>query len=115
LCRSKLLSQYSPPSYNNKGWVSFDCQEGGYNADEFMYAVQGMVIPFLQPFPLPNSVLVLDNCSIHHTYEDDLREMVEGVGAKLVFLAPYSPIDNPIESGFNVLKTFWIQYGINLF
>ena len=37
--------------------------------------------------------------------------MVEGAGAKLVFLAPYSPIDNPIEMGFNVFKTCWKRHG----
>ena len=40
---------------------------------------------------------------IHHTHLAELRRMVEEeAGAKLVFLAPYSPIDNPIEMGFNV-------------
>jgi len=33
--------------------------------------------------------------------------MVEAQGAKLVFLAPYCPIDNPIEKAFNVFKQFW--------
>ena len=41
--------------------------------------------------------LAKDNCAIHKTYEDELRYLVEVVaGAKLVFLAPYAPIDNPI-------------------
>lgn len=75
---------------------------------EFMDDVQGSIIPFLNPFPQPSSVLVLDNCGIHHTYEEDhLRDMVEARGAILLFLAPYSPIDNPIETSFNVFKACW--------
>jgi hypothetical protein len=49
---------------------------------------------------------------IHHTHLAELRRMVEEeAGAKLVFLAPYSPIDNPIEMGFNVLKACWRRHG----
>jgi hypothetical protein len=78
--------------YGIDGFLSIDCHEGGYNAEEFMAAVQGMIIPFLNPFPQPSSVLVLDNCGIHHTYEQELIDMVEATGAKLLFLAPYSPL-----------------------
>ena len=33
--------------------------------------------------------------------------MVEAAGAKLLFLAPYCPIDNPIEMGFSSFKACW--------
>ena len=36
--------------------------------------------------------------------------MVTSVGAKLVFLAPYSPIDNPIEQSFSVLKKYFERH-----
>jgi len=54
-----------------------------------------------------NSILVLDNCQIHKTRLAEFEAMVEAQGAKLVFLAPYCPIDNPIEKAFNVFKQFW--------
>ena len=31
-------------------------------------------------------------------------------GAIIVFLAPYSPIDNPIEYAFSVFKAFWRRH-----
>jgi hypothetical protein len=31
-------------------------------------------------------------------------------GAKVRFLAPYCPIDNPIEPAFNVFKMHWTRY-----
>ena len=43
---------------------------------------------------------------MHHSYEDELRGMVEARGAHLRFLAPYCPQDNPIETGFNNFKSY---------
>jgi len=70
-----------------------------------------MIIPHLRPYPQDNSIFVLDNCQIHHTYRVALRTMVEAVGAKLLFLAPYCPIDNPIECAFNSFKACWRRHG----
>jgi transposase len=98
LARGKHISVLA--LYGYSGFINFDYKEGGYKADDFLEAVRLCIIPYLQPYdkanPLPNSIFVLDNCQIHHTHEAELREMVEGAGAVLVFLAPYSPIDNPI-------------------
>ena len=54
---------------------------------------------------------VLDNCPIHHTYVDELREMVESRGALLRFLAPYCCIDSPIEPSFNSFKSYLKRHG----
>ena len=97
-------------SYGIEGFVGFDCKEGGYNAQEFMDAVEATLIPHIRPFPEPCSILVLDNCRIHHTYEQQLREVVEAQGGKLLFLAPHTPIDNPIEIAFNCMKMFWVRH-----
>ncbi len=42
----------------------------------------------------PNSVVILDNCSIHHV--DGVVDMIHKVGALVHFLPPYSPDYNPI-------------------
>lgn len=75
-----------------------------------MDAVEATLIPHIRPFPEPCSILVLDNCRIHHTYEQQLREVVEAQGGKLLFLAPHTPIDNPIEIAFNCMKMFWVRH-----
>lgn len=69
----------------------------------------GMIIPHLGNYARgeDNSILVLDNCQIHKTRLEEFQALVEAQGAKLVFLAPYCPIDNPIEKGFNVFKQYW--------
>ena len=35
------------------------------------------------------SVVVMDNASIHHL--DRVKDIITGIGAKLIFLPPYSP------------------------
>ena len=52
----------------------------------------------MNEFPLPNSVLVIDNASIHKV--DGIQELVEGRGARLTYLPAYSPDFNPIELAF---------------
>jgi transposase len=46
--------------------------------------------------------VVLDNLSAHKS--EDARTAVEAVGARLLFLPPYSPDFNPIELAFAKVK-----------
>ena len=83
-----------------EGFLSFDFKEGGYDADSFIAAVESTIVPHLNRYdvndPMPNSIFVLDNCSSHWTQIVELRCLIEDVaGAKLVFLAPYSPSTTP--------------------
>jgi len=101
--------------YGIEGFLAFDFKEGGYDADSFIAAVESTIVPHLNRYdvndPLPNSIFVLDNCPSHWTQIVELRRLIEDVaGAKLVFLAPYSPIDNPIEQGFNCFKAAWRRH-----
>ena len=57
----------------------------------------------MQAYPGPNSLVILDNASIHG-YGVELRALVGPVGAKVLFLPPYSPDFNPIEKLFGWLK-----------
>ena len=50
----------------------------------------------------PNSVVVMDNCAIHHV--DEVRRLLEDAGIMLVDLPPYSPDFNPIETAFSHIK-----------
>ena len=49
-----------------------------------------------------HSIVVLDNCSIHHV--EGIAPMIEEVGALVHFLPPYSPDFNPIEETFSKVK-----------
>ena len=103
--------------YGYKGFMAFDWKEGGYDGDAFLSAMEFTICPHLQRYvkgdPRPNSIFVLDNCPAHKKHEAALRALVEGkCGAKPIFLAPYSPIDNPIEMAFNCFKACWRRHGM---
>ena len=55
------------------------------------------LIPEMLPFDgvNPRSVLVMDNCSIHHVLP--VSETLSQMGILTIFLPPYSPDMNPIE------------------
>lgn len=63
------------------------------------------LVPLLMPFNGENqhSVVILDNCSIHHV--EGITAMIEEAGALVHFLPPYSPDFNPIEETFSKVKT----------
>jgi transposase len=81
--------------YGFGGFVDFAWKEGGYSSDDFLFAFKTTLLPHLRPFPQEGSILVLDNCKIHWTHVDEMRSMVEAVGAKLLFLAPYWYVPQP--------------------
>ena len=58
----------------------------------------------MQPFPDKHSVVIMDNCSIHHVAE--VKDLIEDGGILVLFLPPYSPDYNPIEELFSYLKYY---------
>ena len=112
--------------YSLRGFVDFEFTEGGYTTDLFMNHIGHLIQRNMQGYPMAQSVLILDNCRIHHSQEAELRYMLgdtsqgglvsggSGVGAMLLFLAPYSPIDNPLEYGFSISKSCWRKHGHSL-
>ena len=74
------------------------------NSETFIGFVRENLSTHLHPFngDNPHSVVVLDNCSIHHTTES-LTELQQ-YGSLIHFLPPYSPDYNPIENIFAKVK-----------
>ena len=85
-----------------------DCYttEGTVDGDVFYRIVQSSLLPHLMLFNAtnPNSVVILDKCSIH--YLDDVVDLIHSVGAHIIFLLPYSPDHKPNEQCFNKVKLF---------
>ena len=79
--------------------------EGNVDGDVFEDFVRTTLLPLLLLFNGINShsVVIMDNASIHHM--EKVTEMIEGVGALVRFLPPYSPDLNPIEV-FSKVKHF---------
>ena len=64
-----------------------------------------LVIPLTNPYPGPQSILILDNCNIHHS--EKVQALVEDEAMyKLIFLPPYSLDLNPIEQAFFSIKSY---------
>jgi transposase len=60
----------------------------------------------------PNQVVIMDNASFHKSKR--IKDLIESVGCKVVFLPPYSPDLNPIEKFWAHMKR-WIKQNITEF
>jgi len=74
--------------------------EGAIDGELFRRFVQEALAPVLWP----GAVVVVDNLSTHKA--TGVREALEAVGARLVYLPPYSPDRNPIELAWSKLKSY---------
>jgi hypothetical protein len=78
LCFSWFLTlggRYSIlPALSLDGILALDIQDHPFTAEDLNDFVDRF-LTFMNPFPLPKSVLVMDNASAHHS--DDLREIIE--------------------------------------
>jgi len=72
--------------------------DGALNGAAFVAYVEQVLVPALRP----GDVVVLDNLGSHRVA--GVRKAIEGAGARLLYLPPYSPDLNPIENAFAKLK-----------
>jgi len=70
---------------------------------------EAFVATRLVPNLWPGACVVMDNCSIHK--EEEIRRLIEAVGARLVYLPPYSPDFSPIENFWSKVKTILKSLG----
>jgi transposase len=74
--------------------------KGAVNGDIFLAFVRKFLVPTLRP----GDTVVMDNLGAHRVTE--VREVIEGANAHLLYLPPYSPDLNPIEQCISKLKGF---------
>ena len=99
-------SKYSIlPALSLDGILHLEVVENAVTGAAFRRFVEGL-LPRMNKWPLPNSVLVVDNTSIHKVA--GIRELVEEHGMRLMFLPSYSPDLNPIELSFSSIKV-WLR------
>ena len=72
--------------------------ESPTDSDVFLTYVEQVLCPRLRP----GQVVVMDNLSAHKN--PAVRERIEQVGARLLYLPPYSPDFNPIEKCWAKIK-----------
>lgn len=72
--------------------------DGAMHGAAFLAYVEQMLVPSLKP----GDIVVMDNLACHRSAA--VRDAIQGAGAELRFLPPYSPDFNPIEMAFSKLK-----------
>lgn len=79
--------------------------EGTVNGERFAKFMRECLLQVLKPFngSNPRSIVVMDNASIHHV--QDVIDLIELAQAKVIFLPPYSPDLNPVETVFCKVKS----------
>ncbi|EHS64817.1 uncharacterized protein PGTG_21075 [Puccinia graminis f. sp. tritici CRL 75-36-700-3] len=91
------------PAVSMDGLVTVLVQQETVCRNTYEFYLEHILLPMMNPFPGPRSVLVLDNASFHHNGR--IVQLVEARGCRLLYLPPYSPDMNPIEKGFSILKS----------
>jgi transposase len=94
------------PALTINGYLSYMIFQGAITSELMEEFLEYQVLPFCNPHPAPNSVIVLDNASIHRSAR--VQQLCEAAGVILEYLPPYSPDYNPIEKSFKQLKG-WIK------
>lgn len=96
--------------FDETGFMDWACITGTYTREIFHRIVIERLCPILNPYPLPRSIVVLDNASIHHYPE--LICAIRSQGAEVMFLPPYSPDFNPIEVAFSLIKFYCCRHHV---
>ena len=74
------------------------------NSDVFEVYISKLLVPQLWP----GAVVVMDNLPAHKV--EAIVPLIEAVGAKVIYMSPYSPEFNPIEHWWSQLKAFLRQF-----
>ena len=91
---------------SQEGIIALELVSGSVNGVKFFDFVRSTLIPVMMPFDgvNPRSILVMDNCSIHHIRE--VKAILNQAGIVTLFLPPYSPDFNPAEEAFSYIKGY---------
>src|SRR5438874_11663925 len=82
------------------GLTSAMCFEGTLTGEVFLQFLDEFLVPGLKP----GQIVILDNAKAHKV--EGVRERIEGAGARVLYLPPYSPDLNPIEMACSKVKQF---------
>ena len=74
--------------------------EGAVDGAVFRACIEQVLAPTL----IEGDVVVMDNLGAHKV--KGIREAIEGRGATVIYLPPYSPDLNPIEKCWSKIKTY---------
>jgi transposase len=89
------------------GWIHFMRKRGAFHSADFINWLKAVILNALaQGASASNIVIVMDNAPCHSKSETVVDEFA---GISILRLAPYSPMFNPIEMAWSVMKTYLKQ------
>lgn len=94
------------PAYTVNGYIAISTFTGTCDGDMFEDFLIDELLPLCNAYPAPQSVVILDNASIHHSNIERIQAQFNRRGVLLRFLPLYSPDFNPIEESFGDLKAY---------
>ena len=93
------------PVLSLDGILHLEVLENAITGEDFQQFVEGL-LPCMNEWPLPNSVLIINNAAIHKV--EGICEMVKEHGSHLLYLPAYSLDYNPIENTILSIKS-WLR------
>jgi transposase len=94
------LSTLSIPHFIDAQPIASMTLKGSVDTSVFLSYVCDVLVPQLWV----GAIVVMDNLKVHHAHS--VCQAIEAVGARVVFLPPYSPDLSPIELCWSKLKQF---------
>ena len=94
------------PAITINGYLAWEVYQDSFTTERFNRFIRQDLMPYMNAYPGPRSVLIMDNASIHHS--EELSELCARYGVILLYLPAYSPDMNPIEQSFAHLKA-WMR------
>ena len=84
------------------GIVDYCVYEGAGTGERLFWYTLISLIPMLNPYPGPRSVLILDNVPFH--FNAAFLQILAFIGVIVIFLPTYAPFLNLADRFFNQLK-----------
>ena len=95
---------------NKNGILDYSILYGAVNESTFNQYIVDKMIPILNPYPAPNSIIILDNCRFHHN--QIFKDLMDQLNVIIIYLPRYDPILNPTEYVFRDVKSIEIKKNI---
>lgn len=72
--------------------------DGAVNSEKFLHFLEIKLLPKLTK----DDVIIMDNCSIHHSKL--VKDRLQKLSIEVLYMPPYSPELNPIEEAWSAIK-----------
>ncbi|KZP18180.1 hypothetical protein FIBSPDRAFT_683360, partial [Athelia psychrophila] len=63
------------PALSLDGIIAMDIFPGSVNRERYLHFLREQLAPLLNPYPGKRSVVIMDNCAIHH--DEEIRSLIE--------------------------------------